>query len=292
MVIVCSRDFDINQIANSGQCFRINQISPATWEVIAFSRRLLIEQKKENFSAQNEEVIHSDYNDFSNLSTSVAHIFHCSQADYGSIWAPYFDMSRDYSLIKSKIRGTNDTYLTHAINFGYGIRILQQDPWETLISFIISQRNNISRIRRIIKELCAPYGLRFPSPKELAKYSVKDFENIGLGYRARYVRNAAIVVASSSLNLEALKEMSYADALNQLKKQDGIGDKVANCIALFGLQKLEAFPIDIWIMKILEREYGASAKNKLGTFNPDYFDGYAGIVQQYMFYYERSLGSL
>lgn len=304
MITITSEDadFDIAQIANSGQCFRMTEISQQTWEVIAFSKRLIIKRMVES---ENEHSI--DKTDLSSLHFSdskdnhkTIHILECSQSDYDNIWARYFDMSRDYSSIKSNIRATKDPYLIAAVNFGYGIRILQQDPWETLISFIISQRNNISRIRKIIAKLCAPYGLRFPSPMELSKYSEDELKNIGLGYRARYVRNAAIAVLSDSIDLEKLRQMPYEEVIRCLKNLDGIGDKVANCIALFGFQKLEAFPIDTWIMKILEREYGAvvehgtvsNKKNgvsnsKLGNFDPSHFPGYAGIVQQYMFYYER-----
>lgn len=318
LITICSSDFDIDQIANSGQCFRIEEISPQTWGVIALSKRLIIRRIIERAENKTQDNLATP-NPITNDSPAI-HLLECTQSEYDNIWFHYFDMSRDYSQIKSEIRATDDPYLLKAVNFGYGIRILQQDPWEILISFIISQRNNISRIRKTIKKLCAPYGLRFPSPAELSQYSEEDLRNIGLGYRARYVKNAAIAVASGSINLKKLRQIPYEEALKQLKKQGGIGDKVANCIALFGLRKLEAFPIDTWIMKILEREYGAIqnkstkgsrtklekkrkdetntiksdsglgnsvAKNTLGTFDPQRFPGYAGIVQQYMFYYER-----
>ena len=257
MIEIRSDDFNIAQIANSGQCFRISEQSEGRWEVVAFGKSLKIYVRDDN-----------------------THIFECDTDEYNELWHNYFDMQRDYSEIKAKIRAVGDPYLTHAVDFGYGMRILNQDLWEVIISFIISQQNNIPRIRSIIKRLCAPYGLRFPTPQELSAFSEDDFAKIGLGYRARYVRNVAVAATEGRLNFGELRKMSYHDAIVYLKKFDGIGDKVANCIALFGLRKLEAFPVDVWIKRILQKQYG-------GEFDTDRFQGYAGLVQQYMFYYER-----
>lgn len=258
MVEIRSDDFNIAQIADSGQCFRIFEQSPGVWEVIAFGKRLKIYLEDDN-----------------------THIFECEANEYNELWSNYFDMQRDYGKIKAKIRTFDDVYLTNAVNFGYGIRILNQDLWEVIVSFIISQQNNIPRIRGIIERLCKPYGTRFPTPQELAALSENELTKIGLGYRARYVRNIAIAAIEGRLNLDKLQKMSYNDAVDYLKRFDGIGDKVANCIALFGLRKLEAFPIDVWIKRILQRQYGS-------IFDTTRFSEYAGLVQQYMFYYERS----
>lgn len=257
MIEIRSDDFNIAQIANSGQCFRISEQSEGRWEVIAFGKSLKIRVRDDN-----------------------THIFECATDEYNELWHNYFDMQRDYGEIKAKIRAVGDPYLTRAVDFGYGMRILNQDLWEVIISFIISQQNNIPRIKGIIKRLCAPYGLHFPTPQELLAFSEDDFAKIGLGYRARYMRNVAVAATEGRLNFGELRKMSYHDAVAYLKKFDGIGDKVANCIALFGLRKLEAFPVDVWIKRILQRQYG-------GEFDIGRFPGYAGLVQQYMFYYER-----
>lgn len=257
MIEIRSDDFNIAQIANSGQCFRIFEQSKGIWEAVAFGRSLKIHVKDDN-----------------------THVFECDTEEYNKLWRNYFDMQRNYGKIKAKIRAVGDPYLTSAVNFGYGMRILNQDLWEVIVSFIVSQQNNISRIRGIIKRLCTPYGLRFPAPQELAIFSEDDLMKIGLGYRARYVRNIAIAATEGSLNFSELRKMSYHDAVVYLKKFDGIGDKVANCIALFGLRKLEAFPVDVWIKRILQQQYK-------GTFDTTRFPGYVGLVQQYMFYYER-----
>ena len=260
MIEIRSNDFNIAQIADSGQCFRIFEQSNGVWETIAFGKSLKIYVRDDN-----------------------THIFECDSNEYNELWRNYFDMQRNYGEIKARIRAVGDIYLTNAVDFGYGMRILNQDLWEVIISFIISQQNNIPRIRGIIKRLCAPYGLRFPTPQELALFSEDDLIKIGLGYRARYVRNIAIAATEGRLSFDNLRKMTYYDAVAYLKKFDGIGEKVANCIALFGLRKLEAFPIDVWIKRILQQQYG-------GTFDTAKFPGYAGLVQQYMFYYERFRG--
>jgi N-glycosylase/DNA lyase len=189
-------------------------------------------------------------------------------------------MSRDYGKIKELIKSANDPYLTAAVDYGYGIRMLKQDLWEVVASFIISQRNNILRIKNTVAKLRD--GDRFPSPDVIAQYSEQDLRDLGLGYRARYLKNVSAAVANGDLNLDELKTMNYPDAIAFLKRFDGIGDKVANCVALFGLHKIEAFPVDVWIKLVIDERYG-------GRFDASRFSGYAGIVQQYMFFYERFL---
>ncbi|MDR3030846.1 MAG: hypothetical protein LBU35_00470 [Holosporales bacterium] len=252
-------DFDIGQIANSGQCFRINKLDSQCWEVIAFGKRLIIKYiKGDNY------------------------IFDCSLEEYKTIWEDYFDVKRDYEKIKNEIIKTNDPYLIAAVKYGSGIRILKQDLWEVIVSFIISQRNNVPRIKNTITKLCAPYKNDFPSADILSKYEEADFKNIGLGYRAIYLKDISNLISAGKFDLEKLKKMEYQEALEYLKRFRGIGEKVANCIALFGLHKIEAFPIDIWIKHIIEKQYN-------GNFDIKRFESYAGIVQQYMFYYQRSL---
>lgn len=260
MIKIQIPDFSIEQIANSGQCFRINQLDGDNlWQVVAFGKILKIQQINTN------EVI-----------------FHCSEEEYLDLWKNYFDLDRDYKKIKMLILNTGDPYLIKAVKYGYGLRILKQDIWEVIVSFVISQRNNISRIKRIIENLCMPYGVKFPSPSILAKFSEKKFKTLGLGYRTKYLINIAHAVASGKFDVEYLKSLEYLEAIRYLKLLQGIGDKVANCIALFGLHKIEAFPIDVWIKRIIDRRYN-------GRFDLTPFFSYAGIIQQYMFFYERSL---
>ncbi|MDR0942191.1 MAG: hypothetical protein LBM19_01055 [Holosporales bacterium] len=252
-------DFSIEQIANSGQCFRINKTENA-WQVIALGKVLEIQQVDKNSCA-----------------------FNCSKEEYENIWTNYFDLNRNYNEIKKAILETKDAYLIKAVEYGYGLRILKQDAWEIIVSFIISQRNNIPRIKNTIKKLCVPYGAFFPWASDLAKHTEKDFKSMGLGYRAKYLVDIVKAVNSGDFDIEYLKKLSYQDAIKYMKQFNGIGDKVANCIALFGLHKIEAFPRDVWINRIIENQYN-------GKFNIKRFAGYAGIVQQYMFFYQRSLG--
>lgn len=249
-------DFDIKQIALSGQCFRINDAGDGWWSVAAFHRCLRVRQQKKYCE------------------------FGCSEEEFSEIWAPYFDLQTNYGEIKEKIRQTGDSYLTRAVDYGYGIRILRQDSWEMIVSYVISQRNNIPRIKKTIERLCAPFSGNFPTPSELKIFTKSDFQQFALGYRAEYVYDIVQVAENGQLDIDLLKSMPYADAVKYLKQFKGIGDKVANCIALFALHKTEAFPIDVWIQRIIDTQYG-------GQFDYEKFGAFAGIVQQYMFFYQR-----
>ena len=257
MVTKTLYDFDIEQIANSGQCFRINQISPDNWTIKAFGQTLnIIKISKQQY------------------------MFDCTDEDYETIWYNYFDLGTDYSIYKEMIRRSGDRYLLNAINFGHGIRILRQDLWETIVSFIISQQNNITRINGIIERLCLPFDGIFPSPTLLKDYSEDDFKMLGLGYRAKYVADTVKAVLDGKLNLNLLNTLSTQDVIKYLQRFNGIGAKVANCIALFSLHKIDAFPIDVWIKRIINKYYH-------DNFPLEKYASFAGIVQQYMFFFER-----
>lgn len=249
-------DFDIEQIANSGQCFRISRVSSDKWKVKAFGRSLNITKSDRQY------------------------IFDCTDEEYKNIWYDYFDLSTDYSAYKDIIRYSQDPYLIQAIDYSYGIRILRQDLWETIVSFIISQQNNIVRIKNIIERLCLPFNGDFPSPTLLKDYSESDFRRLGLGYRAKYITDIVKTVLDGNLDLNHLKTLSTQDAIKYLQKFNGIGAKVANCIALFSLHKIDAFPIDVWIKRIINKYYD-------GKFPIEKYASFVGIVQQYMFFFER-----
>jgi N-glycosylase/DNA lyase len=181
--------------------------------------------------------------------------------------------------------------MKRATDFGAGIRILRQDKWEALCSFIISQCNNIPRIKKIVETLCSTFGdpvelngktfYTFPSADRVASLEAEDLAPLRCGYRAPYIIDAARAVASGELNLEELSRKDFNTALKTLKSLNGVGDKVANCVILFGLCMLNAFPIDVWMKKAIKEHYGDG-------FDPKIFGDYAGIAQQYMFYYARS----
>lgn len=201
-------------------------------------------------------------------------------------WRDYFDLGVDYVEMSGPF--IEPPYLEMCANFGRGIRILRQDPWEALISFIISQCNNIPRIKKIISTLCACFGeelpcglFTFPSAYKLAALDETALAPLRCGYRAEYILCAARAVVSGELNFDKLSQFSSEDAFAEVRRLRGIGDKVANCFMLYGLHRMDRFPIDVWMKRALERYF---PKN----FDPKILGLYAGLAQQYIFYYART----
>jgi len=189
-------------------------------------------------------------------------------------WERFFCADEDYSALTAKF--SEDSTMKAACDFAPGLRVLRQDPFEALISFIISQNNNIKRISFIISRLCELNG-EFPTANEL---SGLDLTTFGLGYRARYVEDAVKKVISGEINLDEIDKMDYNSAKTELLKIIGVGDKVADCVLLFGFHKLQAFPKDVWIKRVLAEYY----PNGL----PACIAGYEGIAQQFLFHYIRN----
>jgi N-glycosylase/DNA lyase len=220
-----------------------------------------------------------------------------SVEDYCSFWRRYFDMDRDYGQVKANL--SCDPVLEKATEYGWGIRILNQDPWETLISFIISANNNIPRIKRIIENLAARFGRRiswrgrefytFPGPANLAGAPVEELIACGCGYRAGYIKRTAEMVYSGEIQLNQIANMPYQDAYNAIMACPGVGPKVADCVLLFSMGKTEAFPVDVWIKKVMECFYPANAgtNREVKEFAWRKFGQLAGFAQQYLFYYAR-----
>lgn len=206
------------------------------------------------------------------------------------IWQQYFDLGTDYAEISRAFTGE---YLSKCVQYGRGIRILRQDSWEALCSFIISQCNNISRIKGIVERLCEQFGDKceangvsyytFPSAERLAALEPSDLAGIRSGYRAEYIIAAARAVTQGELDLDALKTCDYREAIKTLRQIRGVGEKVANCVVLFGLYHMEAFPVDVWMKRALKEHFPAD-------FDPTSLGAYAGLAQQYIFYYARSGG--
>ena len=184
-----------------------------------------------------------------------------------------------------------DEYMKNASDFGAGIRILRQDKWEALCSFIISQCNNIPRIKRIVETFSCCFGdeisfcgdtyYAFPTAEKTAGLTIDDLAPLRCGYRAPYIIDAAKAVQNGDIDLESLSSASLSDAVKALRSLNGVGEKVANCAILFSLHKLDAFPVDVWMKKAISQHYGKD-------FDPNVFGPFAGIGQQYMFYYQRS----
>ncbi|MCM1037955.1 MAG: 8-oxoguanine DNA glycosylase [Ruminococcus sp.] len=262
---VCLENFSLAQICQSGQCFRMEKIREHVYSVIAGGRYLEIEQE----GAQS--------------------IFHCGKEEYENFWKSYFDIERDYGAYVRQI-DTGDAYLTAAAAFGSGIRILRQDLWEMIVTFLISQQNNIARIRRCVSNICEKYGERresaegivyytFPTPEALAGLGEDALMECNLGYRSKYVVRSAKSVLSGELDLDALYKMSYPEAKETLLGLYGVGNKVADCVCLFALHHLQAVPVDTHILQAFSRHYPAGFPDVL-------YDGYQGVLQQYIFYYE------
>ena len=258
-------DFDLVKTFECGQCFRWNQTDDGKYTGVAMGRAAELRQSDGKIYISS------------------------SMEDFDSIWQKYFDLDRDYKTIRESL--CIDSYMKKASDFGAGIRILRQDRWEAFCSFIISQCNNIPRIKKIIETLCSQFGREvefngkvlysFPKAEEIAQLEPEDLAPLRCGYRAPYIIDGARAVASGALDLDKLAEGSFDDALKALKSVHGVGDKVANCVILFGLQMLDAFPVDVWMKRAMTEQYG---KN----FDPKIFGKYAGIAQQYIYYYARS----
>ncbi len=217
-----------------------------------------------------------------------------------SKWENYFDLKTDYKTIKKNL-GKNDLKIKEAIKAGEGIRILNQDKWETLVSFIISQNNNIPRIKGCIEALCQKFGeplghfagtnrYGFPSPQILANLNVEDLGICKLGYRAPYIIEASKQILDMGLEeYYRIDELPEEEAFQKLTSLKGVGPKVAHCLLLFAFQKRKSFPIDVWIKKVMKDVYGLEEKKEIETFAKEKFGENGGIAQQYLFYYIREL---
>ncbi|MBQ4128213.1 MAG: DNA glycosylase [Ruminococcus sp.] len=201
------------------------------------------------------------------------------------LWREYFDLDLDYGGIKEKLSKMHPV-LEEASSYAGGIRILNQEPFEALITFIISQNNNISRIKGIVERLCENFGEKiddthfaFPTPERLASLSVDDLAPIRAGFRHRYIIDAAKRVQRKEIDLESLRIKDYADAQKELMKITGVGVKVADCVLLYGLHRLESFPLDVWMKRALKVLFDGMKGDEFGQFG--------GIAQQYIFHYSR-----
>lgn len=271
-IIKRPKNFDISQIFDCGQCFRFNRHSEKnnTYCGVAFSEYLEVTQTTDEI------------------------IFNTSEEKFKKIWSNFFDLETDYEAIISSFK--DDKTLYDAGVFSSGIRILRQDPWETLCSFIISQNNNIPRIKGIIERMSQAYGKKFvsvegneyfafPSPEALVYAGEEAIFQLKTGFRAKYIYDCAKKITNSEINISDIYSMTLSDALNELEKIKGVGPKVASCTLLFGFAKHDAFPIDVWVKKILQKYYSDEPSRHFSS-------PYAGIAQQYLFYYERCLNNV
>ena len=265
--------FNLSRIFDCGQCFRFNKTdnSKSRYYGVAFSKYIEISQddKKLYF----HDVSHEDFN---------------------TVWKSFFDLDTDYDSIISTF--SEDAPLKEALTHSQGIRILKQDSWEALCSFIISQNNNIPRIKGIIENMSKEYGTAiheaggntfysFPTPKALLDAGEDKIFALKTGFRAKYIYDCARLIENGDINLDDIRNMPLELAGETLMKIKGVGPKVCACALLYGFGRYAAMPIDVWVKKILDKYYGGKVSENLSG-------KYAGIAQQYLFYHERCLNNV
>ncbi len=272
-------DFDISEVLECGQCFHFTKLSEANYELLAFGKYL-------NVSQQGTKLIMHD----------------TSMEDFDSYWKVYFDLDRDYFSIKSNILEL-DSRLKEAIEAKPGIRILRQDFFETLISFIISQNKQIPHIKQIVHTISEKFGCEiiledgrkvyaFPTVEQLSRVTEDELRECKVGFRAPYIKSAVDMVASGEITEEKLLSMSVKEAKDLLMTIKGVGEKVANCVLLFGLGFTDTFPVDVWMKRIMEYMYYDKPQDKkaIEAFAMNKYGHLAGYAQQYLFYYGRENG--
>ena len=282
------KDFNIKQILECGQCFRWERITDTDYIIVAYRRVI--------------EVIQEG---------STVTILNTNMKDFNEIWKQYFDLEVNYGEIKEEL--SKDELLRKSVEFGYGIRILNQDPFEMLISFIISARNSIPSIMKTIKKISERWGDKieykgniyyaFPTPEQLKEATLEEIKETGASFRSKYIVdtigkvNAAIEAKNSGtlneelqqLDLEYIKSLPTDECHKALQNFMGVGAKVADCIMLFSMAKKSAFPVDVWIKRAMIHFYLAPdvSLNKIRVFGRDKFGELSGMAQQYLFYYAR-----
>ena len=284
------KNFKLKHIFECGQIFRFEGIEENHFIVIAFGK--LIEVKEEN-----NNII----------------IYNATEKEVNEIWIKYFDLGRDYSAIKRDL--SKDPLLKQSIAFGYGVRVLNQDPFEILLSFIISARNNIPSIKKTVNKISTKWGKKinyngntyyaFPNIYEIKDATLEEIQETGASFRSKYiidtiknVYNSIEGVKDSNLNeenlsmkynLDYIKSLTDDECHEALQEFKGVGAKVADCIMLFSMEKTSAFPVDVWVKRAMIHFYGAqdSSLNKIRIFARSKFGKLAGFAQQYLFYYAR-----
>ncbi|MGN0108232.1 MAG: DNA-3-methyladenine glycosylase family protein [Hominilimicola sp.] len=274
LVITGLKDFNLKHIFDCGQCFRFNAVDENTYLGIAKGKALKISQ-----------------------SGDTVILYDTDEEDFNNIWFDYFDLGRDYGEIKSRL--SSDSVMKEAISYGEGIRILNQDLWEAVISFIISASNNIPRIKGIIERFSENYGneieymgntyYSFPDINTTAALSKEELSVIRSGFRDKYIMDAAQKFKSGELSEEHIKSLSTPDAKKALMTINGVGNKVSDCILLFGLGRVDSFPVDVWIKRIMEYCYfdGEQSIETISEFADKHFGDIGGFAQQYLFFYAR-----
>jgi N-glycosylase/DNA lyase len=260
--------FDLAQTLDCGQAFRWSKSGEngEKFTGIAHGRRVNIFFEKNNLILEN-----------------------ISLQEFETTWKNYFDLNRDYENLREFLKNSpNSETLCKALEFSPGLRLMRQDAWEVLISFILSQNSNIPRIKKMIESLCENFGEKlpcggfaFPSPEKLASLNETDLAPIRCGYRSSYISDAARRVADGSFNPHELQKLSSDEIHNALLQIRGVGPKVAECVLLYGFGRVERFPIDVWIKRVMSQFYPQGFPHEIKNFS--------GIAQQFLFHYIRQI---
>lgn len=254
-------DFSLAETLDCGQCFRWRRLESGAYQGFAFGKSLTVSMDERGFLLQGE-----------------------TEENFQRLWRSYFDLDLDYNKIRGNL-AKKDPILKEAAAFAPGIRILNQEPFETLCSFIISQNNNIPRIKGIISRLCLLFEQEtggadcFPTAEMLACRREEDLTPLRAGWRAAYLLDAARKVAGGEIDLKRIKALPMPEARAELMRIKGVGPKVAECVLLYGFHRLEAFPMDVWMKRAMSKLF---PEKRVQDFGP-----YAGIAQQYIFHYSR-----
>lgn len=272
------KDFNLTHIFDCGQCFRWNKEEDGSYTGVVKNMILNVEQDGSNVIFNN-----------------------ANMDDYENILKEYFDLDTDYSEIKRFVN--TDEIMAKAIKFGEGIRILDQDEWETMISFMISANNRIPMIKKVIENLSTSFGdfigsyrgrdyFSFPTAEQLSKATLDKITECKAGFRSPRLKEAAERFLNEKEIIYNIKNTSYDEGLAYLKTYKGIGDKVANCILLFSMRQFETFPVDVWVRRVMQELYvDKDTKDKdIRKFAENKFGKYSGYAQQYLFYYARENG--
>ena len=268
-----AEEFNPEVIMNSGQVFRMKRETPGadgmpdTYSACSGDNDVYFYLNKEN-----------DTWDF------------VCEEDQWDFWQRYFDFGTDYVAFNDSVRASSDKFLKESLMDSFGMRILRQDLWEVFISYIISQNNNIPKIKKSIQILCDRYsdGIHFPKPEVLAFIPESELmDGTALGYRADYIIGVSKGVLNGSINLEQMASLPYEEAYDSLIKIKGIGPKVANCIMLYGFHFMESYPIDTWMKKIITEDYSSYSKDEYLNYINESYSGFQGYIQQLQFYHKR-----
>ncbi|WP_250675218.1 DNA glycosylase [Paraclostridium ghonii] len=279
VIIEGALDFDPKHIFECGQCFRWKSEKDGSYTGAAKGRVINVSREGDRVYLKNTNL-----------------------EDFNKIWENYFDLGTNYTKIKNELKSM-DEYLEKATEFGWGIRILRQDPWEMLISFIISSNNRIPMIQKAIANLSREYGTYigqynevdyydFPTPQQLNKASIEDIRACSTGFRDKYIKSTTQRVINENEDVYSYENLSTEDCIKKLMEYSGVGPKVCDCIALFGMQKYDTFPVDVWVKRVMQEFYVEDDMSlpKIRNYAIDKFEDLSGFAQQYLFYYARELG--